>query len=81
MIDSQIYKTDNTPLAAFLITEGFPLIDIMFTGRYANYLFADGDAKLHELIKEFTLLRAHANAFQLISNYQELIKRIKREGK
>lgn len=82
MPDDQIFKTDNTPLAAYLITEGFSLLDIIFNGRYANFLFADGDPKLHELAHEFTLLRAKTdNACQLLLNYQELIKRIKREGR
>jgi len=78
MINDQVFKTDDTPLAAYLITEGYQLVDILFDKRYATYLFFNDDPKLTASVKEFQLFQAKANASQLIFNYQELIKRVKR---
>jgi len=75
---SEIFPTDSTPLAAFLMTEGFPLIDVIFKGKYANYLFLNDDPRIHELARNFELLNATTNAAQIIFNYQTLIKRAKR---
>lgn len=75
---TEVFKTDDTPLAAFLITEGYSLIDIIFNGRFANYLFSNDDPDMQALVKDFQLLRAKTNAAQIIFNYQELIKRAKR---
>ena len=77
--DNQIYKTDRTPLAAYLITEGYKLLDIVFNGKFATFLFPNDDPKLHELVREFELLRAtSSDANSLITNYQQLIQRIRR---
>ena len=77
--DNQIFKTDRTPLAAHLITEGYKLLDIVFNGKFASYLFSNDDPRLHELVREFELLRApSSDANSLITNYQQLIQRVKR---
>lgn len=79
MKDNEVYKTDQTPLAAYLITEGYKLLDIIFDGRRATFLFPNDDSKLQSLVHEFELLRAStSDAFSLINNYQQLIKRIRR---
>lgn len=78
MSNNQVFKTDDTPLAAYLITEGYPLLDIVFNGRYASYLFSSDDGNFLELIKDFKLLRAQTNATQLIFNYRQLTDRAKR---
>jgi len=76
--NSEIFTTDDTPLAAYLITEGFQLVDIIFKGKFAHYLFPNNDEKLIKLKKEFDLMSAHTNAAQIIFNYQNLVKRAKR---
>ena len=79
VIQNELFKTDDTPLAAYLVTEGFSLIDVIFEGYKAFFLFSNDNAEFHELVKDFQLLRAKSNnAAQLISNFKELIKRTKR---
>jgi len=77
--DNQIFKTDRTPLAAHLITEGYNLLDIIFNGKFATFIFPNDDTKLHDVVREFELLRAtSSDANSLITNYQQLIQRIRR---
>ena len=66
----QIRKTNKTPLAAYLVTLGYSIVDIIYEGKIGHYLFANDDATLDAAIKDFELLRATAPAAQLISNYQ-----------
>lgn len=72
------FKTDNTPLAAYLVTEGYTLLDVIFNGNRAYFIFADDDPTLESHIKDFQFLRATTNASQVIFNYQELVKRTRR---
>lgn len=78
MVENEVFKTQDTPLAAYLITEGYPVLDIIYNGRIAYYLFTNSDPLMQEHIKDFQLLRAKTNASQIIFNYQELIKRYRR---
>lgn len=73
------FSTTDTPLAAHLITEGFPLKDVIMDGRRANFIFANDDPTLKQTIREFSLLNAKSsNAAQLIENFRQLITRAKR---
>lgn len=76
--DGSVYTTKETPLAAFLITIGYSIRDIVFEGRFATYIFDNDDPTLQEKIRDFELLRAEANAAQLLLNYKNLIKRVRR---
>lgn len=76
--DNQEYTTDQTPLAAYLMTEGFTLKDTTFNDKIATFIFLDNSTRLQECAQDFEMLRAVANAALLIRNYQDLIKRIRR---
>jgi len=72
-------RITSTPLASYLLTEGFTLQDIVFDNSgYATFFFNNNSPQLQERIRDFELLRATANATLLIENYQKLVKRIKR---
>lgn len=75
---SEVFKTKDTPLAAFLVTEGFTVLDVIFEGKIAFFLFANDCDKFHQCINDFQTLKATTNASQLIYNYQGLVKRTKR---
>lgn len=77
-MESEIFKTSETPLAAYLVTEGYAVIDVIFNGTKAFFLFSNDNPELQEKIKDFQLLRATTNASQLIYNYQQLVGRTKR---
>lgn len=74
----EVFKTSETPLAAYLVTEGYAVIDVIFNGAKAFFLFAETDKLLQAKVKDFQLLRAITNAPQLIYNYQQLVARTKR---
>tara|TARA_Y100000310_G_scaffold166912_1_gene166613 strand:- start:5170 stop:5427 length:258 start_codon:yes stop_codon:yes gene_type:complete len=76
--ESEVFQTSNTPLAAYLVTEGYAIIDVVFNGSKAFFLFANDSDKLQQQVKDFELLRAPTNAAQIVFNYQELVKRTKR---
>lgn len=77
-MNPEVFKTSETPLAAFLVTEGFAIIDVIFNGSKAFFLFANDSPKLQTKIKDFQLIRATTNAAQLIANYQQLVGQAKR---
>lgn len=73
------FSTNDTPLAAHLVTEGFPLKDVVMEGRTANFIFSNDDPTFHEAIRAFGMLNAtSSNAAQLIENFRQLITRAKR---
>ena len=76
--NNQVFKTSDTPLAAFLITEGHPLLDAIDDNGRTFWLFANDDPQFQSLIKDFQLLQATTNAAQIIFNYQKLVKRSRR---
>lgn len=77
-MDKEIFKTDDTPLAAYLVTQGYALLDVIFNGSKAYFLFQNDDLTFQSQVKDFQLLRAEAPAAQLLNNFKELIKRTKR---
>ena len=78
-MDSELFKTNNTPLAAFLVTMGYSILDVIYEGRIGFFLFANNDSTLDVAVKDFQLLRTvNINPQQLISNYRELVERTKR---
>jgi hypothetical protein len=73
------FSTNDTPLAAHLITEGYPLKDILFDGRKAYFIFSKELDGLEDTAHKFTLLNAtSSNAARLIENFRQLITRSKR---
>lgn len=74
-----LFKTTDTSLAAYLITVGYSLMDKIYNGEFATYIFQDDDPKLQQFIRDFQLMRAEAPAAQLIQNYQNLVRQIRRK--
>jgi hypothetical protein len=70
------FITDYTPLAAHLVTEGYKLLDVLFEGKFANFVFNKDDATMEVAKSQFHLQKAtSSNAAQLIDNYRYLTKR------
>jgi hypothetical protein len=63
---SEDYLTADTPLAAYLVTEGFNLIEITYdikpNGRKrATYHFSNNDARLNQCVDLFNRSQATIN--------------------
>ena len=71
MNDSKPYRTSDTPLAAYLYSEGFKIIDIDYTNpTRAEFLFANNNPKILECVRLFNLGIADVNA----STYARLLR-------
>jgi len=75
------FSTDSTPLAAYLITEGYILLDTTPPDKRGHifFIFKNNSSRLLESVKAFETLRAISNSSILIRNYQDLVKRALRE--
>lgn len=75
------FITDDTPLAAHLLTEGYPIVDTVRDGNRVSFVFNNTDPSLHEEIQRFNYLSAtSSNAAVLIQNFRTLIARTKSGG-
>ena len=74
---------DSTPLAAYLITEGFTMIDTTPVNEKGQiyFIFKNDSERLTESIHNFETIRATSNASILLRNYQDLVRRVLRELK
>jgi len=79
IIPNNEFITDDTPLAAHLVTEGYSLKDVIFEGKIASFIFTNNDSTLQAVAEEFRRIRApSSNASQLIDNYRYLVKRARK---
>ena len=73
------FRTDQTPIAAYLIAEGFSLLDTETNLRgFTEFLFENNSKHLAECVKNYQSGNATVNPDTYIRIYQDLIKRIKR---
>lgn len=69
----QEYSTDNTALAAHLLTEGYKLINISKNGARVAFIFSDS-TDLQQATHDFELFQAtSSNSAQLIQNFRTLV--------
>lgn len=62
MHDDKEYRTTDTPLAAYLMSQGFDILIIEYDdGGRATYIFSNDSTQLKEHIKLFKLGKAESN--------------------
>ena len=73
------YRTSETPLAAFLVSEGFQLLIIEYDNRdRGTYVFDDIDPKLAELVSLYRQCKAMGNIAIYEHARNSLVDRVKR---
>lgn len=77
--EGQDVKISDTPLAVYLITEGYKVKDIEYKGQRAYMVFPNDCEALQESIKLFQRGSATTNANNFIHNYKQLVYRIKNQ--
>lgn len=77
MSESNSFRTSDTALAAFLISEGFTLSDIDHTSKRSFYLFPNDSEKLNKTIGEYDTARVTGNIVLFFNAYQSLLRRVK----
>ena len=71
------FKTSNTALAAYLISEGFGIPDIDYNGTKAFFIFPRDNSRLDKCIRDYDTIQAEGNIVCFFNAYQSLIRRIK----
>lgn len=67
------FKTSDTPLAAYLYSEGFKIIDIDYSNpTRAEFLFANNNPQILEHVRLFNLGVADVNA----ATYARLLRKL-----
>ena len=72
------FKTTNTALAAYLISEGFNAPDIEYNGYdKASFIFDNKHHEVDKYVSDFDTLRATGNIPIFFNTYRALLNRIK----
>ena len=71
------FRTSDTSLSAYLISEGFGTPDIEFDGSRAFFIFSKKDPKIDKSISDFDTARAKGNIVLFFNAYQTLLRRIR----
>ncbi len=72
-----VFRTSETPLAAFLVSQGFTLLRIEYEGKRGFYVFPDNDFCLIEAQKNFAMHKAVGNICAYEAARQELTEKVK----
>lgn len=80
MIDDSvdIFRTKDTPLASYLISEGFTMSFIEYENDTAYFVFSNSNEHLQSLIRDFTMHKAIGNIRAYEDARRELTDRLKR---
>lgn len=74
------YRTHDTPLAAYLLLEGFQLERIEYMGEKATFVFAGAQADgFYRAILQYHAGLAQGNIVSYYSVYRHLVRRIKEQ--
>lgn len=77
MGNNNIYRTTFTPLAAWLITEGFKLLDVDFSDpQSVVFLFKNDTQALEQAVMDYKTARAVGNINLFYENYRKLLAKI-----
>ena len=71
-----IFRTSDTALAAYLVSEGYNTPEIDFNGNKAYFVFPK-NSKLEKSISAFDTARAEGNIVLFFNAYQTLLRRIR----
>jgi hypothetical protein len=78
VIPRDAFKTSDTALAAYLISEGFNTPDIEYSnGTRAYFIFTKENNDITKYVGDFDTARAVGNIVLFFNAYQTLLRRIK----
>ena len=72
-----MYKTPDTPLATFLIHQGFPLDTITYKNGQAFFMFPNNSDVLQQSVSQYKNGTATVNIRLYLDINRDLVKRIK----
>ena len=71
------YKTSDTPLAAYLVYLGYPILETKLIRNRHFFLFDDSNNGIHDAIFAFESGNAQGNIPAYFDTYQRLLRIIK----
>ena len=75
---NDVFKTSDTALAAYLISEGFNTPEIQYpNGNRAYFVFPTANYDINKYVADFDTARANGNIVLFFNAYQTLLRRIK----
>ena len=77
MSENNNFRTSDTALAAYLVSEGLGTPDIEFDGSRAFFTFSKEAPKINKAISDFDTARAKGNIVLFFNAYQTLLRRIR----
>ena len=77
MVARQDYRTNNTPLAAYLIASGFELLHVEYEERVAFFVFANSNEQLEQRVSDYQTGKARVSVIAYETARRELLSRIK----
>ena len=77
MSENNNFRTSDTALSAYLVSEGFGTPEIEFTGSRASFSFSKDNPKIDQFISNFDTARAKGNIVLFFNAYQVLLRRIR----
>jgi len=77
--DEVEYKTSDTPEAAYLLTLGYPLIEVAKPSTRAFFVFSNNDEAIKQSVFDYYSGRASVEPTLYFLNYRKLVRRA-REG-
>lgn len=76
--DLQNYSTNDTALAAYLISQGYELLELNFNnGSHVTFMFSPEPASIAECVRNFEAGTAEGNIMAFFRNYKRLLSRIR----
>lgn len=78
VMSNDSFRTSDTALAAYLVSEGFGTPDIEFNnGTRAFFLFSRDNPKIDKHINAWDCAKATGNVVMFFQAYQTLLRRIR----
>ncbi len=77
IVSSEFFTTSNTALAAYLVSEGFPIVSTDQTNGKVSFSF-EPNSSLAGCIRDFELAQATGNIVMFYNTYRSLLRQIKR---
>ena len=75
VINSQdCYRTSDTSLAAYLFTEGFPIVDIDYSNPRAEFVFKNNSPQINEAVRLYSIGKTQVDASTYARLHRKLTK-------
>lgn len=74
------FSTSDTPLAAYLLSQGFNLTDVNYSEPRVAFIFDNSNGRLQEHVRLFLSGKALVEPARYLSNYRMLVGRARGRG-